>query len=69
MICEMKKELLTAYQETTRKYSEAVAELNKYIGTSTKSEYDALYRMTEALRVDAAEAKLDLENHVEEHLC
>ncbi len=67
MVCEKKRKLLQSYQQATRKYSDAVAELAQKIGMSSKINYDALYRLTEALRIDAAEVKQDLETHIAEH--
>jgi hypothetical protein len=67
--CEGKVALLAAYQAATKTYSEAVFSLNSVMGTSTKEEYDARYRMTEALRLDAVRAKEDLEHHIAKHQC
>jgi len=69
MVCDEKRKHLDVYQQATRKYSDAVAELGRMIGVSTKDDYQALYRMTEAMRVDAAEAKEQLERHVTDHHC
>jgi hypothetical protein len=69
VFCPDKKRLLDAYQYVTQKYSAAVAQLNQKMGTSSKADYDALYRMTEALRQDAADAQQDLERHIGTHRC
>lgn len=68
-VCTEKTRLLGIYQQATVKYSQAVAQLNQSIGTSSKADYDALYRMTEALRLDAVKVKEDLDEHVAEHHC
>jgi hypothetical protein len=52
MVCEKKWKLLESYQQATRKHSDAVTELNGKIGRSSKADYGALYRKTEALRID-----------------
>jgi hypothetical protein len=45
-------------------YSAAVTELHQKMGTLSKAESDALYRMTEALLEDAAENREKLQSHV-----
>jgi hypothetical protein len=69
MICEDKRKLLEAYEYITQKYSAAVAELNKTMGTLSRADYNALYRKTEALRHDAGEAQSNLHMHVTAHGC
>ncbi len=69
VVCDEKAKLLELYQLAAGAYSEAVAQLHRNIGTSSKADYDALYRMTEALRRDALEAQGNLEKHVDRHHC
>ena len=69
MVCEKKRRLLESYQQAAQEHSDAVTELNGKIGRSSKADYDALYRKTEALRMDMAEAKESLDRHVAEHHC
>ena len=63
-VCEEKARLVAAYDGATRAYSNAVAQLQRTMGISSKATYDAQYRMTEALRYDAAAAQEKLERHV-----
>jgi len=69
MVCEEKRRLLNAYEYITQKYSAAITELNETMGTLAKADYDALYRKTEALRHDVAQAQSDLQTHVTAHRC
>ena len=69
MVCEEKRRLLKAYESVTQKYSASVTELNQSMGTLSKADYDALYRKTEALRHDVAEAQSELQTHVTAHRC
>ena len=69
MICDEKRRLLTAYESITQKYSAAVTELHQSMGTLSKPDYDALYRKTESLRHDVADAQSDLQKHVITHCC
>jgi hypothetical protein len=69
MICDEKRRLLTAYEHVTQEYSAAVSELNQTMGRLSKADYDALYRKTEALRYDVAEAQSQLQAHVTTHAC
>lgn len=69
MVCEEKRKLLEAYQYVTEKYSAAVTELQRKMGALSKQEYDALYIMTEALRLEAMRTQGDLQDHVQAHRC
>ena len=69
MVCEDKRKLLEAYQYLTEKYSSVVTDLQRKMGTLSKPEYDALYRMTEALRLEVMRAQGDLQDHVQAHGC
>ena len=69
MLCEEKRRLLEAYQEVTESYSAAVNELHRSIGTSSKAEYDALYRTTETLHAEVTRAQGELNSHVVAHQC
>jgi hypothetical protein len=42
MSCETKSRLVSDYEAVTALFSEAVTELRRKIGTSTKEEYDQL---------------------------
>jgi hypothetical protein len=68
-ICSEKLRLVSAYERATRAYSDAVANLQRIMGTSSKVDYDAQYRMTEALRLDAMKAQEALQEHVGMHEC
>ena len=68
-VCEEKVAFVGAYQKAAKTYSEAVAELQRIMGKSSKADYDSLYRMAEALRMDAVQAKEDLEAHTARHKC
>jgi hypothetical protein len=68
-ICSEKSKLVSAYERATRAYSDAVANLQRIMGTSPKADYDAQYRMTEALRLDAMKVQETLQKHVAMHGC
>lgn len=67
--CEEKKRLATEYENTTTKFSRAVAELRSRIGTSTREEYRRLDRAANKARVTSEHARLALEQHVATHGC
>jgi len=50
-ICEEKRRMLETYQDATQAYADGVEKLRRQMGTMDKPEYDALYRITEELRV------------------
>lgn len=69
MTCEEKARLASEYQETSRKYADAVAELTKKMGTSAKAEYEWLTRAVDEARVKSEQSRLALEQHVATHNC
>ena len=69
MICEEKRRLLEAYQQVTERYSAAVTQLNRKMGTLSKADYDAIYRKTELLHADVTRSQGELNSHVTAHRC
>jgi hypothetical protein len=69
MICDEKARLAAEYNVATAKFSEAVAELQRTIGTSTKVEYEHLQRVSDEARVKSEQARLALEQHLAAHGC
>ena len=69
MACEEKSRLALEYDSATSKFSEAVRELRRKIGTSPKDEYDRLERASNEARVRPEQARLALEQHVAAHHC
>ena len=68
-VCPQKILLLDAYQAATAQHSDALANLNRKIGISTRLEYVAMYRAAEILRKDAGDLCEELEWHVKQHGC
>ena len=68
-ICQDKLRLVALYEQATRAYSDAVGQLNRIMGISSRTDYEAHYRMTEALRLDALTAQKNLEAHIALHGC
>lgn len=69
MSCETKSRLVSDYEAVTALFSEAVTELRRKIGTSSKEEYDRLTWGANNARVKSEQARLALEQHVAEHGC
>jgi hypothetical protein len=67
--CEEKTQLAMEYDAATSKFSEAVRELHRRIGTSPKDEYDPLERASNEARVRSEQARLALERHIATHRC
>jgi hypothetical protein len=57
------------YDAATSKFSEAVRELHRRIGTSPKDEYARLERASNEARVRSEQARLALEQHIAAHRC
>jgi ATP-dependent helicase YprA (DUF1998 family) len=69
MNCEEKSRLATEYEASTMKFSEAVTELRKKMGTSAREEYQRLDRAANEARVKSEQARLALEHHIAAHRC
>ena len=69
MDCEVKIRLTSQYEEATTLFSEAVTELRRKIGISTREDYEQLGRRTNDARVKSEQARLALEQHIAEHRC
>lgn len=69
MTCDAKMRLVAEYDAATAVFSEAVAELRRKIGTSTKQQYEQLGRLANEARVKSEQARLALEQHTADHHC
>lgn len=69
MDCEVKIRLTSKYEEATTLFSEAVSELRRKIGISTREDYEQLGRRANDARVKSEQARLALEQHIAEHRC
>ncbi len=69
MVCPVKHRLLENYQYVTEKYSQAVTELQRRTATMSKTEYDSLYQLTEALRAEVTRAQAEFQSYVNTHHC
>ena len=65
--CEEKSRLAKEYDEATSKFSEAVRDLHRRMGTSPKEEYDRLERASNVARVRSEQARLAIEQHIAAH--
>jgi hypothetical protein len=68
-ICTNKTRLLMEYQHTAERYSSAVSELARKLGTVPKDEYARLHREAELARLASMDARKLLEQHIEQHGC
>jgi hypothetical protein len=68
-ICDEKKRLPRRYQEATRAYSDAVTELNVWIGRSSRAEYEGIRHAFEDARKNSTAALKTLGDHVVDHDC
>lgn len=69
MACEEKQRLGGEYEAATKKFSDAVTELQRKMGTSPKDDYDRLSRAADEARVKSEQARLALEQHIAAHRC
>ena len=68
-VCPEKRRLLVLYQQATEVYSQAVSELTRRIGTTSKIQYDELYQISVEAELTARTARKRLEAHIAEHGC
>lgn len=69
VVCEEKQRLGLEYEIATKKFSDAVTELQRKMGTSPKNDYDRLSRAADQARVKSEQARLALEQHIASHRC
>jgi hypothetical protein len=69
MSCGVKIRLTSEYEAATSMFSEAVTELRRKMGTSTKEDYERFGRAANEARVKSEQARLALEQHIAEHRC
>jgi hypothetical protein len=67
--CEEKARPAREYDAATFEFSEAVKELHRRMGTSTKEEYKRFERTSTETRVQSEQARLALEQHMAVHHC
>jgi len=69
MACEEKQRLVAEYESSTKKFSDAVTELQRKMGTSPKADYDRLSLVADEARLKSEQARLAVEQHVVAHHC
>lgn len=69
MLCGTKTALLTAYEQASREYSEAVTALARAVGAALNSDYELLRRKVALARAASQQARTRLKDHVDEHNC
>jgi hypothetical protein len=69
VICEEKKRLVREYKEATVAFSEAVKELRRRMGISSKEEYKHLQRIANEARLKSEQTRFSLEQHIDTHGC
>jgi hypothetical protein len=69
IVCKEKAQLLDSYHQLARKYSDAVTELHREMGTLSKPQYDSLYKLTETLHAQVTRAQSEFNSHVQAHRC
>lgn len=67
--CEEKNWRVRFYRNAVAHYSTTVGDLGKTRGFSPKKEYRDLMARSEAARIAAESARLELERHTQEHGC
>jgi len=67
--CPTKYELLQRHAEVVRAYAKAVSALSEDASTSHLTDWSVLYTRAEHARMDMERARLEYQNHAEEHGC
>jgi hypothetical protein len=69
MACEQKARLTAAYEAAAKRFSAAVTELQRKMGTSPRAAYQRLMLASEDARTQAERARIALEEHIGKHDC
>lgn len=69
VVCPDKETLTAKYSAAAHMFSDAVAELQRKMGTVSKSQYGALLRRADEARVRSEQARLAMEQHTAVHGC
>ena len=69
MLCEEKNLMARDYDAATARFSEAVSELRRKMGTSLKEDYERLARNCDDARMKSELARLAREKHIADHHC
>ena len=68
-VCLEKARLTAAHNNAAENYSRAVAVLERYLGTMSRDEYEALLEFSERMREQSERARAELQRHIAEHSC
>jgi hypothetical protein len=69
MVCEEKERSMSEYREATERFSAAVTDQQRKMGTSSLIDYQRLQRIADEARLKPEQARLALESHVVTHQC
>jgi Zn finger protein HypA/HybF involved in hydrogenase expression len=67
--CDIKTQLIVAYQNASEIYSKAVADLTLAIGKVDRIEHEKLSLAAERARLVTTERRADLDMHIFDHEC
>jgi hypothetical protein len=69
LLCEERAALVAAYERASKAYSDAVTNLSRRMGTSSKQEFEGLRRAAETARQASIDALKALDSHIAQHDC
>jgi hypothetical protein len=61
--------LVADYGHATKVFAEAVSELERRIGTSSKADHEKLHQLVDEAWLKSEQARLALEKHIVDHDC
>jgi hypothetical protein len=67
--CEERAALVAAHERASKAYSDAVTNLSRRMGTSSKQEFEGLRGAAETARRASTDALKALDGHIAQHKC
>ena len=69
MRCKEKELLRERYGETTARFAQIVAKLQRQVGDLSEAEYESRLQLAQDAQIISEAARIEFERHIEEHQC
>ena len=69
MHCKEKELLRAKYGETTARFAQMVAKLQRQVGDLSKAEYESRLQLTQDAQTESEAARIEFERHSQQHKC
>ena len=69
MHCKEKVLLKERYGETTARFAEIVAKLQRQVRDLSKAEYESRLQLAQDAQIESEAARIEFERHIQQHQC